>query len=242
MTASGGTSSRHMPLHHALGLALAVEGLIAGLALWRLQIPAPPPSTAVTVMRIEHVDLTAPPQPKSVEPPQPQAPAPPQPAPRKPTAAKPLPARPPRPVAVATPAPRVEQPVPASVTASEPKMEKMETPTAAVPATPAPSVATSVQQEAAVRFETLLRAAVQEAAKFPAAAKAMGRQGRVRIGFDFLDGQVSALRVVQSSDFPPFDQAALAAVEEAHYPPAPVHLQHQTLHLTVWVEFLKKGY
>jgi protein TonB len=99
-----------------------------------------------------------------------------------------------------------------------------------------------VQQEAEIRFETLLRAAVQEAARFPAAAKAMGRQGRVRVRFDFLDGKVSNLQIVQSEDFPPFDQAALAAVEEAHYPPVPPHLQHQLLHLTVWVEFLKRGY
>lgn len=228
----------------AFCLALALEILaVGGLLRWRQDPPADP--VPIAVMQVAHVALPAP-----VEEPRPEPPAarpdspPPSARPAAPpkrgqAASRPL-AAPSSPAAA--PAVRGE-----TVAMSPPAMASPDAPPAeAAPAdggasTRDQSIPATAQREAETGFEILLRAAVQDAARFPAAARAMGRQGRVRVGFDFRDGEVSSVRIVQSAGFDSFDEAAVGAVTRAAYPSPPDHLKGRTLHLTVWVEFLKKG-
>ncbi|MGV7215386.1 energy transducer TonB [Bradyrhizobium sp. UFLA05-112] len=86
-------------------------------------------------------------------------------------------------------------------------------------------------------FQGQMRRAVESALVYPASARASGQHGRARVMFDFLDGRVSAIRLAQSSGSALLDQAALATVRSAHYPLPPPELSHQTLHLSVYVEF-----
>lgn len=238
--------ARRLPLPAALATALVLEaGLVGGLA-WHLAPRAQTTPEPPVVMQVSHVALPA-----AEDHPR-QAPKPSDPPLPKP--ATDIQAEPPKPVPPPRPAPDKQRPAPKqaapaiSPPAALPTVEPvLETPPAVTQAAAPPPISTDtapgpVQEQESVRFETLLRAAVQEAARFPAAARAMGRQGRVRVGFDFEDGRVSAVKVVSSADFDAFDEAAMTAVAEARYPTPPAHLQRKLLHLTVWVEFLKKGY
>ena len=73
---------------------------------------------------------------------------------------------------------------------------------------------------------------------FPYAAQLMHQYSQARVAFDYRDGTISNVRLVQSSNFPMLDPAALAAVRDAHYPPPPPEAQHRVLHFVVWVRFL----
>ncbi|KRQ95422.1 hypothetical protein CQ10_32680 [Bradyrhizobium valentinum] len=86
-------------------------------------------------------------------------------------------------------------------------------------------------------FQGQLRRAVESALIYPASARASGQHGRARVTFDYLDGRVSAVSLSQSSGSPVLDQAALATVRSAHYPPPPPEMSHRTLHLSIFVEF-----
>lgn len=86
-------------------------------------------------------------------------------------------------------------------------------------------------------FEGKVRAAVQAAVGYPQAARMMQREGRVLVAFDYLDAHASNLHVTRSSGFTLFDDAAIAAVRNAHLPPPPAEFLQHLLRMQVWVEF-----
>lgn len=91
----------------------------------------------------------------------------------------------------------------------------------------------------ALTFEEQLLAAVQASVDghYPPAARLMHQQGQANVGFDYLDGRVSHITLVQSSGSEMLDKAALATVRDARYPPPPERLLHQLEHYEVWVKF-----
>jgi protein TonB len=86
-------------------------------------------------------------------------------------------------------------------------------------------------------LEARIRQAVQEAAIYPASARAMHLEGRTQVRFDYTDGAVNAAGVASSSTSPMLDRAALAAVRAAALPRAPAEIGARRLPLLVWVEF-----
>ena len=86
-------------------------------------------------------------------------------------------------------------------------------------------------------FEGRLRAAVQAALRYPAAARMMSVTGQAQVGFRWCDGVPSALQVVSSAGMAALDDAAIAAVRTAAYPEPPENLEHHTLNLVVKVNF-----
>ena len=222
-----------LPMHRAVLLALVIEAaLVSGVIAWlTLRTPEPPPPPQPPPMRLQLVEVPpAPPKPEIIAPPEPK----PEPKPKPIEKPVPQPKKPPpkplppvvAPVVPMT-APPDAPPAPAAMVAAE----------IARPMPPAPS---NQHADITADFESKVRAAIQSALHYPVAAKAMGREGRVRVGFDFIDGLASNIRVVQSGDLDVFDHAAEAAVEAASYPVIPAELQHRSLHFVIWVEFLKK--
>ena len=110
------------------------------------------------------------------------------------------------------------------------------------PPLPAQHPATA-NPDAVATFEGRLRQAVQDAMVYPPAAKMMKQQGRAKVGFTYLDGAASGIRLIQSSGVPSLDDAALAAARAAGFPPPPSELQHRSLPCLIWIEFnLSPGY
>jgi periplasmic protein TonB len=201
------------PLHRAFSAAFALEALLLLALIWWLSQPvtmAKSEDRGPIVLTLEAPEAA----------PVPEVP----PLPKKtPTIEpnKPMP----------TPAPTQEPtpPVAAAADKSEPEA------TMTTPAVPAPPVRSTV--DAVASFESQVRAAVQAVVEFPTAARMMRREGQARVAFDYLDGQVSEIRMAQSSGLQLFDEAALAAVRLARQPQAPAEFRHRVLHLSVWVQF-----
>lgn len=105
--------------------------------------------------------------------------------------------------------------------------------------TPAPprvvSAAPTVHQLAA--FEATLRAAIQRALVYPAAARMMHLRGQVRVAFDYHDGKVTNVRVIEAAGFPAFNRAAAEAVARAAYPMPIPAIGHRLMHFVLWVRF-----
>jgi protein TonB len=226
--------------------ALALElGLIAAVAWWASRpAPSPPPPQPVEIV------LEAPkPAQKTVAPPTPKPPQPkpvvkPQP---KPVVHKPQP-KPvvhqaqPKPAAEPPPQPQPEpQPTPNVQTPPAPAADTKPAMPVAAPTPPAPSQppAPPAPDLASIKasFEAELRSAIQAAVRYPQAARMMQLTGKTLVGFDFRDGTVSQIRVLQSSGADLLDQAALDAVRNAPYPPTPKALQGKTMAFTIWVRF-----
>ena len=97
--------------------------------------------------------------------------------------------------------------------------------------------AVSASPDEIALFEDRVRGSIQDAVVYPAAARMLNRQGRVRVAFDYRDGAVSNVHIVEGTGFGPLDRAALAAVHDAQYPPPVAKLQHKLLHMVLWVRF-----
>jgi protein TonB len=217
------------PLQRAFFIALMGEIALIGLAGWlmtRDSLPLPP---LVQPMRLQLVELPpAPPLPeiRTPSPPPEQKPKmeqKPAPSPVPKSVVKPLPSV----LPVVPPSPAPMDPAPVAMLAAE-----------ASPASAPPP--TRANQDVTADFESKVRTAIQSVLRYPVAAKALGREGRVRVSFDFIDGQASDIHVVDSADLEAFDHAALVAVQEARFPAAPLELNRQMLHFSIWVEFFKK--
>jgi TonB family protein len=100
---------------------------------------------------------------------------------------------------------------------------------------PAPQAANDSMLLAQLRSN--IDAAVQRAAAMPEAARRQHRQGRARVGFEYIDGAVKAVQIVQSSDSHLLDDAAVAAVRRAQYPMPPTAMRGRVLALLVWIDF-----
>jgi protein TonB len=86
-------------------------------------------------------------------------------------------------------------------------------------------------------FAATIQRRVQQAAHYPAIARRQARQGRVQLRFTYRAGTVSAAEIVRPSGSALLDQAALAAVRNAAYPPPPGLLGGRPLAMVVWVDF-----
>ncbi|MCC8971204.1 TonB family protein [Bradyrhizobium brasilense] len=173
----------------------------------------PPPMVTETPPVPEETppDITPPP---AEVPPPPAEVAPPEPAPPPPKAEAP----------VVRPKPAKPQPQVQRKPAARPAQQQ-----AAASAAPSAGAMSS--------FQGQMRRAVESALIYPASARASGQHGRARVTFDYLDGHVSGVSLSQSSGSSVLDQAALATVRSAHYPPPPPEMSHRTLHLSIFVEF-----
>ena len=125
-------------------------------------------------------------------------------------------------------------------------IERHEAPPQPVPETPAPPPAPTpvaspsppvVSTGVTMSFETKVRDAVQAALRFPAAARMMHLSGRTKVGFNYLDGQVSNAHVVTSSGSDVLDRAAIDAVHSARYPAPEDAQKHRVLTFDIWVVF-----
>jgi periplasmic protein TonB len=88
-----------------------------------------------------------------------------------------------------------------------------------------------------IAYQVLLRAAVQSAILYPAAAKAAGIRGNTRVAFDFHDGHVSNFEILQSSGSAIIDRAAIAAISSAAIPQPPIELGGQQFRFAIVVNF-----
>lgn len=88
-------------------------------------------------------------------------------------------------------------------------------------------------------FTQGLNKAVRGALIFPMEVLLKGSTGTgfANVSFDYLDGKISNARIETSSRDPYEDAEAVTAVEHAVYPPTPAAFAHQTLHLSLRVDF-----
>lgn len=207
-------------LHRAAGFAVLLECLLVAVILWWMMDGHHiAPAAVKAPMRVSLVTLP---------------PAKPKPTPPKPVVPKPKP----KPL----PKPKPVQHVHAKRAPMAKPVPRPPLPTPVVKKTPPPPPPQPVEEVAAspdemAQFEARVNAAVQAAVRYPPAARMLHRQGRVRVGFDYLDGVVSNVLLVASSGIPSLDTAALAAVQSARYPPPLAQLRKHRLHMTVWVRF-----
>lgn len=89
---------------------------------------------------------------------------------------------------------------------------------------------------ATAKLQGRIRAAIQAALRYPAAAAAMQLTGRAQVQLDYQSGAVRNIELKRSAGNPLLDRAALAAVRDAHYPVAPPEISDRALSLLVWVE------
>jgi TonB family protein len=82
-----------------------------------------------------------------------------------------------------------------------------------------------------------VRAAVQSAFVYPAAAAAMERRGRTQVTFKLRDTVASGARIQVTSGMGLIDRAALQSVMSASYPPAPPELAGIEHEYQIWIEF-----
>ena len=218
--ASGEKRQATMPLSRSLGLAILLEAiLLSGAATLIAQAKAITPHSEPQIM-IAVDDLKPPPE---------EAPRP-EPVRQVVRQAQPKPASVPQASVHELPPEPLFSPAPAapSLIAEAPVRE-----------TPHPTPRDNGDREA--EFAMRLKASIQAAVVYPAAARAMGFSGRARLEFQFRDGLVSHLRVVQSSGSGMIDQAALASVGNAVVPPIPESIKGRDLTYQVTVEFQLKS-
>ncbi len=211
---SGGAG---MPMGRSLGLALFIEAILLFGAVTLIAQARANATANEPPMKLVEVDNppppATPPPPKQVKEPVRQPVPHPVPLPRP---------QPVQPEPIVNPAP----PVP-SVVAAPPAPEKL------------PPPRDNGDREA--EFAARLKASIQAAVVYPAAAKAMGFSGRARLEFQFRDGVISHLKVVQTSGSGLIDQAAMASVGNAVVPPIPDFLKGRDLTYQVTVEFQLKS-
>ena len=216
-------------LGRALLLAVIVEGLVlAGLAAMTASAPPPPPPIPI------RISLAVPPAPKPAVTPKPRPKPIPHPPPKHAVAPKPAPTRPLPKAVPPKPAPLPPSPVAAPVPPPPPA------PLRAAPLPPPPPA-----PDPQVRDSYLgrVKAAIQAAVRYPAAARMMGEQGRVEVAFALKDGVADGVRVLVPGIAAGFNDAALAAVRAARVPAPPPALAGKRMNLTLWVEFkLDRGY
>jgi len=210
---------------HALGLAVAIEGLVIAAVLAASAKHSP----AASFIELPIAILSAEPL-LHATPPPPPAPKPAHEMPSVKEAASPppLPKTEEQNLALATAVPS-EPPVVVQST-HDAVSTPVAVPPAAAPPPPAPSGPSA-------EYIALVKAAVQAAFEYPPAAKALDFKGRARVAFNLMDSRPSGARVVVSSGMSIVDRAAQRAVEGATYPPAPDSIRHVEQSFEVWVNF-----
>jgi len=163
--------------------------------------------------------------------------------PMTPPVAPPAPPKPdiPPPRAKAVPVPQlalpvVQEPVPVVVPPPQVAVRNVE-PDAPVVVPHAPPPPPAASAPVPTEYIAKIQAAVESAAETPMAARAQDFKGRARVAFRLNDTRPSAARILVTSGMSICDKAALKAVENASYPPAPEALSHADQSFEVWVRF-----
>lgn len=221
-------SIRRFPMQ-ALGLAFVVEAallaIVCAILVGTPVKPALSEPVPITLLNQaeqppEPLPTPKPPEPKPTSKPQPKAKViPPRPQPQVP----PPPRQAPTPVA---PLPVAQAPT----TFTEP---------VSPPPPPPPAPAASGRADPSAEYAAKVRAAVQAAVAYPAAAAALHFAGRVRLEFHLRDTVPSQARVVVSSGIGMIDRAALQSVQSAQYPEPPPDMRGSDRLYQVWVEFTR---
>jgi protein TonB len=227
-------------------MALVLEAVVLAAAIYHLNQAAPtkPPEPAPVMLSFPVL-----PAPPSVQPTPPvQPPPPPSPVPEPAPIVQPAPPPEVKPVVKHEPPLKPHK----EIHKKEPKAAHKiipvhaeptpADPPAPMPALPAPAPklappAPMVSAQVSMAFEAQVRAAVQSALVYPAAARMMQLSGRTKVAFTYQDGQTSGLRVVHSSGSALLDHAALAAVRAARYPEPDGAQRHKPLAFELWVQF-----
>lgn len=201
----------------AVWLALAAEAALLLAVIWAV---AHQPVERVAARPVEQVRLVQ--LPKPLEKPKPKpALEHPQPAPLRPTF---------RPRPVALPPPPVALPPPVSLPASP-----IAAPVPAPPPPPPPHPVVSAGEKAT--YLGAIRAAIQQAVHFPADARMLHENGRVRVKFKLRDGVISDVQIIIPGRITSFNANALLAVHDARIPSPPKALAHHLFTLVLWVKF-----
>lgn len=108
---------------------------------------------------------------------------------------------------------------------------------AAAPPPPPPTAHPIVNPGQRLTYLSAVRAAIQGAVQFPAAARMLRMDGRVRVKFELVNGVVSQLRIITPGQLKAFNSNALLAVHDAGIPAPPKALAHHVFHLVLWVNF-----
>lgn len=204
-----------MPRAAAAALLLEILGALAVLFFLGAQIQAVPQVPLVTSVTLQPAEVQ--PVPKVPNPPVP----------------KPIPvhkvsrAEPSQPVKQEPAHETVQKALPVS---SEPPPKIVQ----AATAVPTPPVSTEISMS----FQSRVRAAVQDAVVYPMAARASHLSGQTRVGFTYLDGRASDIKVLVSSGSTLLDQAAMIAVRAANYPLTDKEYRGRLLTFQLWVRFL----
>lgn len=201
----------------AFWLALAAEAALVLALVW---VVAHKPAARVAPRPLEQVRLVQLPRPVEKPKPKPELHHP-QPAPLRPTFH-------PRPVAL--PPPPLALPPPIALPPSP-----IAAPVPPPPPPPKPQPAVSAGEKAT--YLGAIRAAIQGAVQFPADARMLRQDGRVRVRFELLDGVVSDVRIVTPGRLKSFNANALLAVRDASIPSPPKALAHHRFTLVLWVKF-----
>lgn len=96
-----------------------------------------------------------------------------------------------------------------------------------------------LRQTTDAKFSAAVKDAIDRAKIFPKDVLLKGSKGhgKVTVAFDYLDGKASNAKVIQSSDEPSEDMAALIAVTTAEYPPTPERYAHETIPMEITLVF-----
>jgi periplasmic protein TonB len=194
--------------------------------------PEPPPPAPAPIPRPEPPPLVSAPAPTPIPPPQTSVPDLPEPPPPAPPPPRPVVRPTERSVAHAVP----PRPVPRQETVREPQPGQTSAPAAAAsgPAVPAPP-----SPGAVAGWRSALIQRLQQAKRYPEAARAHNEQGVATISFTMdRNGHVLSVRLVHGSGSDALDQEAVAMIHRADPLPAlPAGIEANTLSLTVPVTF-----
>lgn len=200
----------------AFWLALAAEATLVLALIW---VAAHQPAARVALRPVEQVRLVQLPKPVEKPKPKPELRHP-QPVPLRPAFhPRPVPLPPP-PLALPPPIP-----LPASLIA------------APIPPPPPPKALPAVSAGEKATYLGAIRAAIQSAVRFPADARMLRQDGKVRVKFELRDGIISNVRIITPGRLKSFNANALLAVHEARIPDPPKALAHQRFTLVLWVKF-----
>lgn len=220
----------------------AADAPAADQALAPEPVPPPAPAASAAIDAVALAETSLPPVAPNAPLPAKSEPAPAAPAPAPIPAMEPAPALQPvaRPAMRTLPHPR-STPRPRQQVADFKEIPAP--PSAPVVLPPAPVARAVTPPEpihnapAEAAFEARVRQAVQDAVRYPAAARMMGVTGRARIELTYRAGAVANVAVMQSAGVAVLDGAAVNAAMAAHYPPPSAEIGDRALRFLIWVEF-----
>jgi protein TonB len=201
----------------AFWLALTAEAALVLAVVWVVTHEA---ATRVSARPVEQVRLVQLPKPIEKPKPKPELKRPAS-VPRRLTFhPRPVPLPPP-PVALPPPIPLPPSPIAAPVP----------------PPAPPPKAQPVVSASEKSSYLGAIRAAIQEAVRFPADARMLRQDGKVEVKFELRDGVVSNVKIITPGRIKSFNSNALLAVHEASIPSPPKALAHHLFTLVLWVKF-----